>query len=136
MHALTRWPRVVVPAVLITFGGCDSSTTDLVIQDVVGSYRAVVFELDGASAIGAGAGMTLELRSDFTTAGQLFIPASLGGPLDADMSGTFSLDPDGSIVIEQPADTFVRDAEWTWRDGAILGSWSSSSATIAVRLER
>jgi len=65
----------------------------------------------------------------------MFVPAAVGGPLQADMAGTYTL-AENSITISQEADTFVRDAAWTWSDGVLDGEWSGGGITVSVQLER
>jgi len=77
----------------------------------------------------------MTLTSSGAVTGSLSIPASVGGPLEADMAGTYVIEG-SSITFDQDADTFVRDADWTWSNGVLTGSFGPASGGISVRLER
>lgn len=107
---------------------------DITVGDVVGQYEATTFTLGGADLLADGASLELVLASDRSVSGELVIPASAGGPLTADMAGTFSLS-DGEVSFTQAADTFVRDAVWTVEGVGVLSTQrSTSEGALIVRL--
>lgn len=127
-------PLAVVSAVCISVAACSDPVAPTV-DSVAGSYTAASFQAEGTNILAAGGSLTLVLTPVGQVSGQFSLPASVGGPLEADMAGTYELD--GSrIVIEQEADTFVRDAAWSWVDGALTGSYGSGPNAVTVRMVR
>ncbi len=106
-------------------------------ESVAGTYSAVSFRVQGSNVLSAGGSLTLSLTTAGAVSGRLFVPESVGGPLDANMTGTYEI-VDRRLVFDQEADTFVRDAEWTWEDGVLAGVFvsASSGAEVVVRMER
>ena len=114
--------RFILAALLTAaFVGCDSDSED---DPIVGRYEATTFDtsVDGneLDVLAAGGSITVTLRSDRTVTGLLSVPAIL----DEDGDGQYSLDGtyavDGDVVtFTHEADTFVRNAEWTYADGTL-----------------
>jgi len=104
--------------------------------DVVGDYHATELMGGGYDVLALGGSMALTLGSDGSLSGTLFIPAAAAGgeEVQADMVGTFTLSG-STLTFHQDADTFVRDATWTWSQGVISGTWSGSGGSATVRLE-
>jgi len=122
---------------LLTAGALLPACSDAVaptLENVPGSYTATSFVAEGTDILAAGGSLTLVLSGAGSVSGNLFVPASVGGPLDADMAGTYEI-VGSRIVIDQDADTFVRDATWSWSDGVLTGSFGGS-AGVTVRMER
>lgn len=122
-------------AVLAWTGAGCSETVAPTLDSVAGSYSATSFQADGADVLAAGGSLTLELTSSGAVTGDMFVPASVGGPFDADMAGTYEI-VGSNIIFDQDADTFVRDAEWMWSDGTLTGSFGSAPDEVLVRMER
>jgi hypothetical protein len=114
---------------------CGSDPILPTVADIAGSYEATLFVGGGFDVLAEGGSLTLTFGENGSVSGTLFIPGSAGGPLTADMAGTFTVSG-GNISISQSADTFVRDATWTWNNGVIDGAWSGGGVTATVRLER
>ena len=102
---------------------------------IAGDYEATQFTANGEDVLALGATLSLTLGADGSVAGTLDVPPAAGGPFQADMAGTYTLSGN-SLTIDQDADTFVRDATWTWSNGVLSGSWSGSSGSVSVTLER
>jgi hypothetical protein len=105
------------------------------VSDIIGTYEATVMIAEGQDVLAAGGSLTLEFQGTGLVFGSLFVPASVGGPLAADMTGTWAL-VDRTLIVDQTEDTFVRDAVWIWDDDVIDGTCCSGSPTVTVRLER
>lgn len=92
-------------------GGC---------EDIVCTFTAETFTLttDGVTTdlLERGSTLTITLREDGTTTGQLFVPDGDedGSDLDANLDGTYSFDDDADeVTFSQEADTFVRDVTFS-----------------------
>ena len=131
--------------VLVPMAACGSGTTEPPADDdpgdpptmstIAGAYEATQFTADGDDVLALGATLSLTLGADGSVAGDLHVPPAAGGPFDADMVGTYTLSGD-TLTIVQAADTFVRDATWTWSAGILSGAWSGASGSVSVTLER
>jgi hypothetical protein len=105
------------------------------VSDIVGTYEATTMIAEGEDVLAAGGSLTLTFQGTGLVFGTLFVPASVGGPLTADMTGTWGL-VDHTVLIDQTEDTFVRDAVWIWTDDVIEGTCCAASPTVTVRMER
>jgi hypothetical protein len=112
------------------------------IENVAGNYALqTLMSTDTAGTtdwMAAGATLTLSLATNATASGHLHIPggAEGGGDLDADMAGTWTL-VGGSVVLDQAADTFVRDMTWKPILGGLLAAERSFSGTVLrVQLQK
>ena len=104
--------------------------------EVAGDYSATELQGGGYDVLALGGTMDITLGSDGTLSGSLYIPPAADGPYTFDMAGTYTLSG-LNLVFEQSADSFVRDATWTWKgDGVIEGAWSGAGQTASVTLER
>ena len=117
--------------------GCSDALSP---ETLAGTYVATTFTLSGDVAgdvLAEGGGLTITLNADGTTAGSLFVPASLSGGEDfnASMAGTFTL-ADETVTFTQEADTFVRDVTWTVDGSQLRGSGTFSEVTMTVVLSR
>lgn len=130
------FPRLltVLLAAYISVAGCSDPAAPTV-ESVAGSYTATSFQAEGTDVLAAGGSLALVLTSTGQMTGQFLLPASVGGPLDSDMAGTYELDGN-RILIEQEADTFVRDAEWRWDDGVLTGSYGTGPKAVTIRMMR
>jgi hypothetical protein len=108
---------------LVAVAACGDDSTGPSRADVAGDYRATTLTADiggqTVDVLAAGVTLDLTLRSDGTTTGRFFVPAALNedgeGDLDADLSGTWTLNGN-TVTFQQSADTFVRDASFTFRN--------------------
>jgi hypothetical protein len=134
---------LLTAATLLGTIACGSSGTEpepepdipATLENVAGSYEATHFVGGGFDVLALGGSLDLTLGTDGSLAGNMFIPAAAGGPLDADMAGTFMLSG-SSLTFDQAADTFVRDATWTWENNELTGAWSGAGGTALVRLDK
>jgi hypothetical protein len=138
MILLDRMPRhltVILPlAATFALGACAEVAAPRV-GDIIGTYEATMMVADGQDVLAAGGSLSLEFQGAGLVFGTLFVPASAGGPLTADMTGTWGL-VDRTLIIDQSEDTFVRDAIWIWDDDVIDGTCCTATPTVTVRLER
>lgn len=121
----------VVPALCLAFllAGCDSDPAEPDIT-VEGSWTADSFIAEGVDVLAAGASLTLIL-DDGQVSGSLDVPEAVGGPATADMAGSYEVD--GAVVrFTQAADTFVRDAVWTWSGDVMEGVFGSGAVTVRL----
>ena len=103
----------------VALGGCgDDDTFSPTMETVAGSYSAATFTVTTAAGtvdlLAQGSQVTLNLATDGTTTGQLFVPGGDedGGDLDADLAGTWTLSG-STVTFDQAADTFFPDVEFT-----------------------
>lgn len=132
-----RSTRPAIPlalAALLTVS-CGGDPVGPTMEAVAGTYTATSFVVDGTDVLSAGGDLSLTLGAHGSVAGSLFVPPSVGGGLTADMAGTYTLSGN-TLRLEQTADTFVRDATWTWSNGVLDGGWSGSGGSVTVTLAR
>ena len=77
--------------------------------------------------------MTLNLATDGTTTGQLFVPGGDedGGDLDADLTGTWTLSG-STVTFDQAADTFFPDVEFTAEQDRLTGEGDFGDESIRL----
>ncbi len=77
------------------------------------------------------------LAADGTTTGRLFVPggAEGGGDLDADLTGTWTLDG-STVTFSQTADTFIRDATFTASRNRLTGEGVFQGLAIRLVLDK
>lgn len=127
--------RIVLSLIVVNGSSCGSDPVAPTLESIAGAYAATSFVAEGNDILTAGGSLSLVLAADGTVTGTFFIPASVGGPFEADMVGTYSLSG-STLTFQQAADTFVRDAEWTWSSGVLEGAFGTGDSAVAVRLER
>ena len=127
--------RPVVPllAASLALAAC-TDPAGVRVSDILGTYEATTFIAEGNDVLAAGGSLTLSFQGTGLVFGTLYVPASVGGPLTTDMTGTWGL-VDRTLLIDQTEDTFVRDAVWIWRNDVIEGTCCTASTTITVRME-
>ena len=113
-----RWVFSMLVVVAVTVAACGVDIATPSIDDVAGSYHATGFtttdNTGSTDQLARGATFTIVLATNGATTGRLFIPGggSSGSDLDADLTGTWTLD--GAMVrFAHDADTFVRDMSFT-----------------------
>jgi len=116
-HPVTpRWTRRLLLSIALgAVVACEDSPVEIPVPtmaDIAGSYTATSFTAGQFDVLAEGGSLDLVLGSEGSVSGAMFVPAAVGGPLQADMAGTYTL-AENSITISQEADTFVRDAAWT-----------------------
>lgn len=118
--ATSHLRRCVLFVALLSAGGCDSSGND----SVAGTYAASRFTVGGVDVLDAEGSLQMTLRDDGSVTGRLTVPESLaeGEETDYDLAGTYSVSGD-RVAFTQAADTFVRDAAWTYGDGELRGAF-------------
>lgn len=116
---------LVLSLAVLTLAACGDDAVAPTVDEVTGSYvlTDLVVSQGGASNDLMAEGVTgnITLLADSTTTGSLFIPASVnidGVDINADLTGTWQLRGD-KVDFEHAADTFIRDVEWTYRDGRL-----------------
>lgn len=110
--------------------GCDSSGGG---QDVGGTYNATNFTVGITDVLAAGGSLEMTLR-DGSVSGTFVIPDVLnepGEPDAVDLSGSYVV-TGRTVRFTQDADTFVRDAVWTFADDAL----STTLGSVRIRLEK
>jgi hypothetical protein len=151
----------VVPALILlataALAACgdDGSPTQLdpQIARAVGSYtaegpfgaielRTVDGEGEEVDWLAAGASVVLELRSDMSTAGRLFIPyhpvymeEDEPWDIDEDLTGTWDV-ADGVVTLDHEADTFLRDMGFVLGDDELSGTDTFGDIFVVLRLDR
>jgi hypothetical protein len=130
--------RTVVLGMAAILAGCgDDDGFSPTVETVAGSYSAASFTLGSPAGtidlLALGSVVTVTLDADGSTTGQLFVPggAEDGGDLDADLTGTWSLDGT-TVTFNQTADTFIRDAQFTAGENRLTGEGTFSGQTIRL----
>lgn len=114
---------------LLPLAACDSAE-----DSVAGTYAAASFSVDGRDVLAAGATLQMTLTEDGRVTGQLTVPESLaeGEGTDYSLAGTYA--QNGSrVTFAQEADTFVRDATWTYTGGELRGVEGEVSVVLRRR---
>ena len=127
---------------LALFGSCGSENVmGATMSEVAGLYTATTFEREVGEGtvdqLALGASITLNLSSDGTTAGLLFVPAASDSLEDfvADLAGTWSLD--GPLVrLVHPTNTFLEDMGLLYAAGRLGGERETAFDIIRVVLTR
>jgi hypothetical protein len=110
-------------------------------ETVAGSYTATTFELSSVvgniNLLGGGATVTLDLATDGTTTGRLFVPTGLtgGSALEEDLAGTWSL-TDSTVTFEQPQATFLPDIQFVASANRLTGEGTFSGGTLRLVLTK
>lgn len=147
LYCITRRSLAVLLAAA-SLSACSDSvapSAEPTMQMVAGLYQAsesfgalsLTTTADGHTIdwIAAGTSILLELNSDGTTTGRLFIPGGDedGGDLDADLTGTWTLSG-GTVRLSHAADTFLRDMDFTFRDSRLEGEETFGEVTVSAVL--
>ena len=136
-----QWRRMATVSVAL-LGGCGDSTDSEPFGDVAGAYVSTSFIVTptGGSAedvLAAGGILTIFLEPNGTVTGTLDVPAGVAGveePIHEDMFGTATR-AGNTLVLEQSADTFVRDVTWLIGSG-LTGRYVGADGTIEVTLSQ
>jgi hypothetical protein len=146
--------RLLALAMPLALAGCDDGVSPPVLRvdEVAGSYIATR-PPGGTLSLGAltftivqngverdllaeGSEIDLLLGADGTTTGHVFVAgAEEEGDLEADLTGTWSLD--GTVVtLDHEADTFLRDMPLTVRGDRLEGEETFAGVRVRVVLEQ
>lgn len=123
--------------------GCgDDAPTSPTPDDVVGAYEATTLTVtEGGTTtdvLAEGGSLEITLDGDGSTSGAFVIPPSFsetGQEEQASMEGTWELNG-RTVTLDQPADTFVRDASFTFVSGRLEADETFGGATVQVVLVR
>lgn len=84
-----------------------------------------------------GAVLVVSLRTDGTTAGQLFVPKGLNSDLDymVDLAGSWTL-TDSTVRLAPKEQTFLEDVEFIYREGRLGGQYATYYDVMELVLVR
>lgn len=140
MHA--PFCRSAALCLALLLAGCgDEDGFSPSVETVAGSYSASSFTVgSGAGTIdllALGSSVAVTLAPGGTTTGRLFVPggAEGGGDLDADLTGTWTLEG-STVTFNQTADTFIRDAQFTASRDRLTGEGTFDGQTVRLVLTK
>ena len=140
MQLVNRYISMLALALSAVACGDDDSFSPTV-ETVAGSYTATTFTVSSVvgsvNLLAGGATVTLDLATDGTTTGRLFVPEGEldGSDLDADLTGTWSL-TDSTVTFEQSADTFIPDVDFIASSNRLTGEGTFSGGTLLLVLTK
>lgn len=131
--------RVLPAVVALALIGCDDDPTSP--GDADGSYEATFWTgTEGGTTtdiLAAGGIFDIALTPQGTTTGRLFIPGSVTGEGDFDLSLAGTWTQNGTVVdFNHAADTFVRDMPFTVQGSTLVGDRTFGDLRIRVTLSR
>ena len=134
--------RVALVALTFSAAACgDDDSFSPTEETVAGSYTATTFTLSSVvgeiNLLAGGATVTLELASDGTTTGRLFVPdaATGGGDLEEDLTGTWRL-TDSTVTFDQSAATFIPQIDFVASENRLTGEGRFSGGTLRLVLTK
>lgn len=148
---MRKWNRTsalcVFLAAALLSGGCGAFGSEDDDPDVAGSYTASTFtaktDTSTVGVLEAGGSLRITLNEDGTASGRLRIPCSLPGACEPDEGDSFDVSFEGiyevdgrTVTFDHRADTFIRDQEWTYRDGTLRTAFEDDDVRITVELAR
>lgn len=140
MRAPFRRSAALCLALLLA--GCgDEDGFSPTVETVAGSYSASSFTIGSAAGtvdlLALGSSVAITLAPGGTTTGRLFVPggAEGGGDLDADLTGTWTLEG-STVTFNQTADTFIRDAQFTASRDRLTGEGTFDGQTVRLVLNK
>lgn len=138
-------PRLIATACTLALfsGGCGGLYDPDPSDSLAGTYVATVFSVTptGQSAINvlaAGGSLTITIAANYSTTGNLSIPASVNGgtALSESMAGTATI-TGTSVEFQQSADTFVRDLTWAFATNTLsVNNQTAGGAAHTITLTR
>jgi hypothetical protein len=140
----TRY-RLSTVLFLATLAGTMACSDDAGLQPTaVGVYTATAFSAsvdgDETDLLQAGAQLTITLTETGTTTGTLVVPAAFtesGTEETFSLEGTYDYDSaTGIVTFDHPADTFIRDVDWTLNGTELHGEFVNGTTSISATLER
>ncbi len=103
-----------------------------------GAYTATSFTLNQGGPeedlLAQGSAITLNLLTDGTTTGHMFVPGALtsdGTDFDEDLDGTWTRAGD-VVRLEHSADTFLRDIDLVVSGNTLMGQLSDPTFVLAI----
>jgi hypothetical protein len=134
--------RAMAVSLGIATAACgDDDSFSPTVETVAGSYTATTFTLSSVvgeiNLLGGGATVTIDLATDGSTTGRLFVPDANddGSDLDADLAGTWNL-TDSTVTFEQSADTFIPDVDFIASANRLTGEGTFSGGTLRLVLTK
>lgn len=132
----------IATAILVAAGCGDDDSLSPSRESVAGSYTATTFLVTQqnivADLLQLGSGVILDLATDGTVTGHIFVPNGNedGSDLDLDLTGSWTLD--GAIVrFDMPeADTFIRDIAFTAGANTLSAEQNSGGTRIQLVLTK
>ena len=137
---MERRAILIVLGLLLGTAVCSDSTAPTMVS-VAGFYEATVFTVTEAGGttdvLADGGAISLSLEADGTVAGRLFVPGGGEGGADfaADLAGTWTLNGT-TVTLDHPADTFLRDMNFTVSGRQLAGQATFGEAAISVVFEK
>ena len=139
-RALRRWIGAGAVAVTsLAVAGCGDTTG--VSRQLVGQYSTQVFELDYGTftedVLAEGGYIDIDLRSNGSTTGTLFVPSTSAGEGDflADLNGAWSRS--GNVVrFSHSDDTFLNDVDFFVDGDALVADEIIGNVRVRVVLTR
>jgi hypothetical protein len=135
-------PRQSLLALAVIAMACgDDDSFSPTVETVAGSYTATTFTLSSAvgsiNLLAGGATVMLDLASDMSTTGRLFLPDGNldGSDLDEDLAGTWSL-IDSTVTFDQTAATFIPDVDFIASSNRLTGEGTFTGGTIRLVLTK
>lgn len=133
-------PRAAL-ALLLLLGACDSPTEAPTAASVSGDYRTSTLTLTRGTTttdfLARGAQITVTLKGDGTTTGELFVPGGKedGGDVRENLAGQWTLQSD-TVRFSHNADTFLRDTPFIVRGDELRGEFASSGSRLVAVLRK
>ncbi len=133
--------RLSISTVALALLACGDGPTGPTAESVAGSYVATRFVVLQSGVptdyLAAGASLVLTLRAEGRAAeGRLVIPEAAGGPVEADLAGTYVVNGD-SVRVRNVSDTFVGSLPWHIGDGTLTASGETGDdGRVSVTLTR
>ncbi|HYF38257.1 MAG TPA: hypothetical protein VD930_01125, partial [Gemmatimonadales bacterium] len=140
MQALSR--RISILAFALGAAACgDDDSFSPTVETVAGSYTATTFTLSSVvgeiNLLSGGATVTMDLATDGTTTGRLFVPdvGTGGSDLEEDLAGTWSL-TDSTVTFDQSEATFIPQIDFTASPNRLTGEGTFSGGTLRLVLTK
>lgn len=106
-------------------------------SSAAGGYTATAFTLNQGGPeedlLAQGSAITLNLLTDGTTTGHMFVPGALtgGADFDEDLDGTWA--QTGDVVrLQHSADTFLRDIDLVLSGNKLTGQMSDPTFVLSI----
>ena len=125
----------------LLIAGCDDDPSGLSRSQVAGSYSATSFEVtvDGETqdVVAEGGSLEINLLPDGRTNGTLEIPGGEedGSDMVRGLQGGWHLDG-STVTFTHDADTFLRDMDFTYAEGQLVGMEEFGDIVIELVLAK